>query len=265
MPTADNGAVRIYYELSGVSQGEVLMLGNSLGSNLHMWNKVAPMFEAGHRVLRYDMRGHGGSSVPPDPFTIRDLGGDVLFLLEHLGIDRVHFCGLSLGGLVAMWIGIHAPERVGRMVLANTAAHIGTREMWEQRIAAIETSGMAPLAMATLDRWFTPRYRNQHPQEMDAIREMIAATHPKGYVACCGVLRDTDLSAGMVAIEAPCLVITGTHDPATPASDGRALHSVLRRSEYVELDASHLSAWERAAEFGDAVLEFIEREERHDG
>ena len=260
MPTAENGQVRLHYETSGIASGEVLVFSNSLGSSLQMWDKVLPRFESIYRVVRYDTRGHGGSSVPPGPYTIEQLGHDLLFLLDHLGIGRVNFCGLSLGGMLGMWVGIHAPQRVHRLVLANTGAHILTPEIWDQRIATVQESGMAPLATASLERWFTPSYRSEHPADMETIRNMIAATDPAGYMACCGVLRNTDLRADMGAIAVPVLVITGTHDPATPPSNGRALHAAVLNSKYVELDASHLSAWERADEFADAAVGFLSGE-----
>jgi 3-oxoadipate enol-lactonase len=265
MPKAENEGLRIHYELSGRGGSKTFVFSNSLGSNLRMWDKIGPLCEGKYRLLRYDTRGHGLSSTLPGPYTIAQLAGDLLFLLDHLGIERAHFCGLSLGGLVAMQLGIHAPERVDRLILANTAARIGTREMWEQRIADVESVGMAPLATAALDRWFTPSYSGGHPQEMKAIREMIAATSVMGYAACCGALRDTDLRNDIASIDARCLVIAGSHDPATPPADGRALHSLLRYAEYLELDASHLSAWERPAEFAGAVLAFLEKGERHNG
>jgi 3-oxoadipate enol-lactonase len=193
------------------------------------------------------------------------LGGDVLFLLDHLGADRANFCGLSLGGVTGQWLGVHSPERFPRLVLANTAARIGTVEMWDQRIAAAKGPGMEALAPAVLDRWFTQAYRERHPEEMAFVRGMIASTDPRGYIACCEVLRDADLRAEAASIQTPCLVITGTHDPATPASDGRALAQALRNSRSVELDSSHMSAWERPEEFADAVLAFLETEERANG
>ena len=265
MPKAENGDVRLYYELSGKPEGETLVFSNSLGSNLHMWDNVLPWFEKSYRVLRYDIRGHGESSVPPGPYTIAQLGGDVLHLIDRLGLDRVSVCGLSLGGMVAMWLGTHAPQRVRRLVLANTGARIGTPQMWDERVATVQSSGMASLATTGLQRWFTPGYREHHPSEMEIIRSMIAATDAHGYAACCGVLRDTNLRHEVRAIEAPCLVITGKYDPATPPSDGLALHSSLRHSSYVELDASHLSAWERAQEFADVVLAFLDTQESNDG
>ena len=265
MPTTESGGGRLRYELSGNPGGTVLVLANSLGSNLHMWDKVLPALESRYRVLRFDMRGHGESSVALEPFTIEQLGRDVLRLLDEVEADRANVCGLSLGGLVALWLGIHAPERLHRLIFANTAARIGTREMWEQRIATVQDTGMSPLAAATLERWFTPTYRARHPEEMEQIREMIAATDPRGYTACCAVLCDADLRAQIGAIETASLVITGTHDPATPPSDGRALHAAIRESRYLELDASHLSAWECADEFAGAVVQHLAEGEEIDG
>ena len=265
MATSESGGVRLHYEVSGNPRGAVLVLANSLGSNLHMWDKVLPAFESRYRVLRFDMRGHGESGLSPQPFTIEQLGRDVLQLLDEVKVDRASVCGLSLGGVVALWLGIHAPARVERLVLANTAARIGNQEMWEQRIATVANTGMSPLAVATLERWFTPTYRERHPEEMEQIRAMIAATDPGGYLACCAVLRDADLRAEIGSIEAPSLVITGTHDPATPPSDGRAIDAALRKSRYLELNSSHLSAWECADEFAAAVVQHLAAGEGTDG
>jgi 3-oxoadipate enol-lactonase len=257
MPTLETGDVHLQYELSSAGEGPVLVLANSLGSNLRMWDKVLPLLEKNFQVLRYDTRGHGQSSIPSPPYSIEQLGGDLLLLMDHLSIDRAHLCGLSLGGLVSQWLGIYARERFERLIFANTAARIGTRDGWEQRIAMVQGSGMEGLALQTVERWITPAYREQHPAEMETIRQMLAATSPAGYCGCCAALRDTDLRAEISAIDAPCMVITGTHDPATPPSDGRALQSALRDSCYVEFDSAHLSAWEKAEEFAGAVLSFL--------
>src|ERR1700685_3716654 len=148
MPTTESGGVSLYYELSGNPRGAVLVLANSLGSNLHMWDKVLPAFESRYRVLRFDLRGHGKSGVSPEPFTIEQLGRDVLQLLDEVKTDRASVCGLSLGGVVALWLGIHAPGRLQRLIFANTAARIGSQEMWDQRIATVRNTGMSPLAVA---------------------------------------------------------------------------------------------------------------------
>lgn len=258
MPTANNANIQLHYISSGDNEGDALVLGHSLGSNLHMWDKTVQHLEKKYRVVRFDLRGHGKSCAPPGPYSLDDLGRDVLFLLDALDLTRVHYCGLSLSGMVGLWLGIHAPERIRHMVLANTAARIGSRSIWEQRIAAVESSGMKPLAEATLMRWFTAPYRESHEKEMDFIVRMIAATDQHGYSACCAALRDADLTNEAAAISNPCLVIIGRHDPATPSCEGRSLHNALLNSDYVELEASHLSAWERADDFSEAVLSFLE-------
>ena len=265
MPEVEHAGVRLFYELSGNLQGEILVFGNSLGSNLHMWDKVLPWFESRYRVVRFDMRGHGRSSVPKGPCSIEELGCDVLRLLDSIGIEAMNFCGLSLGGMVAMWLGIHAPQRVRRLVMANAGARIGTPEMWDERVATVARSGMEGLAATTLTRWFTAGYRVEHADEMEMIRTMISSTNPEGYSACCGALRDTDLTREMQNISAPCLVVSGKYDPATPPSDGRAIHQQMRNSKYVELEASHLSAWERAEEFGSEVVAFLQTAEVRNG
>jgi 3-oxoadipate enol-lactonase len=265
MPTAENGQVRTHYKLSGRAGGELLVLSNSLGSSTGMWDKVLPTFEAHYHVLRYDTRGHGASSVPASSCTLDQLGQDVLSLLDQLEASRVHFCGLSLGGMVGQWLAIHAPERMSHLVFANTAARIGTPQLWEDRIAFVQQSGMEMLAKATLERWFTADYRGRHGDEMTFIRQMIASTDPGGYASCCSVLREADLTGAIASIQAPCLVITGKHDPATPPSDGKALAAGLRHAEYAELDASHMSAWEQADEFAAAALSFLRAGGRNNG
>jgi 3-oxoadipate enol-lactonase len=262
MSFADLKEVRLHYELTGSEPQPVIVLVNSLGSSMKMWDKVSPALAESYRVLRYDTRGHGLSSVPAPPYTLSALAGDLLELLDHLQIDRVNLCGLSLGGQVGMWLGIHYPQRIDHLILANTAARVGTREGWEERIAAIRQHGMGPIAQASLDRWLTPRYQQEHPQESGAIRTMIQNTPTEGYIGCCYALRDADLRSQLSEISAPCLVIAGAHDPATPPADGHFLRDALAQSQYVEFDAAHLSAWERSNEFQQAVLCFLKESEK---
>lgn len=257
MPTAESNGVRLHYEVSGSADAPTLVLLNSLGSNLHMWERVHPSFEKKFRVLRSDMRGHGQSEVAAEAFTIEQLGRDVLNLMDEVQVGKASICGVSLGGMVGLWLGIHAPDRVDRLILANTAARIGSKEIWEQRIETVNVTGMTALAAATLERWFTPAYRHQHPEEMEKFRRMIAGTDPQGYTACCAVLRETDLQANAVQVKAASLVIAGTHDPATPPADGRTLHAAIQHSSYVELSASHMSAWECVDGFAGAVVEHL--------
>jgi 3-oxoadipate enol-lactonase len=257
MPIANLEHVSLNYELGGLESDRPIVFVNSLGSDLHMWDKVVPFFESDVRTIRFDTRGHGLSGVPERPYTIDKLGGDLLGLLDHIGIESFTLCGLSLGGLIGQWIGVHATERVNALILANSAARFLTRDAWESRIAAVEAEGMAALAATAPSRWFTPTYIAEHPEEIHYISGMIEMTPAKGYIGCCEVLRDTDFTELLPGIQLPCLVIGGTHDPATPPTVCRMLHEGIRGSNYVELDASHLSAWEKPAEFAAAVIEFV--------
>jgi 3-oxoadipate enol-lactonase len=225
MRATDPDGVWFRYAETGDQRGAVLVLANSLGSNMHMWEKVLPAFQSKYRVVRFDMRGHGESAVVHKPFTIEQLGRDVLNVMDEVQAEKASICGVSLRGLVGLWLGIHAPNRVDRLILANAAARIGTKEIWEQRIDLVKATGMAALAAMTLERWFTPAYRHKHPEEMERIRRMIAATDPQGYTACCAVLRDTDLRVDAVQVKAPSLVISGSHDLATPPAEGCSLHA----------------------------------------
>ncbi len=220
--------------VSGRHDAPALVLLHSLGSTTRMWDKVLPALEAKYHVIRFDMRGHGANRLSMETLSIEDLGTDFLQLMDEMNIDRASVCGISLGGLVALWLGIHAPHRLDRLILANTAARIGSREQWEQRMGFVLRDGLSTLAPATVERWFTPQYRANRPDEMESIRAMIAGTDSKGYAACCRVLRDTDLRAEVETIRVPSLIITGTHDEATPPGEGRALHSAIPGSQYVE-------------------------------
>ena len=263
MPTVDARHARLYYEASGRPDGEPLLLSNSLGSSMEMWNRVLPVLEKEFRVVRYDTRGHGRSSVPAAPYTIEQLGCDALAVLDAVGISRASFCGLSLGGLTGQWLAVHAPERIRRLILANTAARIGTEAMWDARMESVRESGMKPIAAATPERWFTGAYRERFPEQMEQIRRMVAGTEAEGYIGCCAVLRDADLRASTCAIAHMCLVVAGRDDPATPPADVRALYTALPSARYVELGSSHLSAWECGAEFAEAVLAFLQEGSGH--
>lgn len=258
MSTAELKEVSLNYKLGGLESGKPIVFVNSLGSDLHMWDKVVPYFEEDFRTIRFDARGHGLSSVPERPYSIDKLGGDLLALLDDLRIQSFMLCGLSLGGLIGQWIGIHAPQRLSALILANSAARFLTRDAWEGRIEVVEADGMAALAATTPSRWFTAAYIAKQPEEIRYISGMIEKTPAKGYIGCCEVLRDTDFTELLPRIEAPCLVIGGTHDPATPPAVCHVLHQGIRGSKYVELNASHLSAWEKPAEFAAAMIDFLD-------
>ena len=209
------------------------------------------------RILRYDTRGHGHSSTPPGPYSIELLGRDAIAMLDAFGIESCSFCGLSMGGMIGQWLGLNAAARIHKLVLCNTAAMIGSAEIWNSRIASVSTGGLHAIIPTVLERWFTPQFRNDHPETIARIRTMIERTDPSGYIACCAALRDADMREAVQRIGIPTLVIAGTHDPATPPADGKFLADSIGGAKYVELNVSHLSNIEAAEVFNSAVLEFL--------
>src|SRR2546425_1327999 len=192
MPFATIAGARIHYLLEGPAGSHVLMFSNSLGTNFSMWDPQASEFEKHFRILRYDTRGHGQSSVTPGPYSIERLAKDVIALLDALDLDRVHFCGLSMGGMIGMWLGVNAPERLSKLVLCNTAAKIGTSEFWKARIDAVQKNGMKAVASAVVERWFSPAFRQKSPATISGTLKMLEEANPAGYAACCAAVRDFD-------------------------------------------------------------------------
>ncbi|HEY5307427.1 MAG TPA: 3-oxoadipate enol-lactonase [Casimicrobiaceae bacterium] len=254
----DVAGAGIHCRFDGAAGAPVLVLSNSLGADLAMWDAQVPELARTFRVLRYDTRGHGASTVAPGPYAIDLLGRDVVGLLDGLGIERAHFCGLSLGGMTGMWLGVHARPRLHRLVLANTAARVGSPETYNARIDKVRASGMGAVSQAVLERWFTPAFAAKDPDRVADMRRMIERTPVEGYAACCTAIRDMDQRDAVAAISAPTLVITGTHDLATPAADGRFIAERIKGSTCVELDAAHLSNIEAAPAFTAALLAFLD-------
>lgn len=263
MPAVRLDHVELHYRLDGPPAAPVLVLSNGLGLDLRMWDAQMAALGARVLVLRYDARGHGASSIPAGPSTIEDLGRDVLALLDHLRIERVHFCGLSLGGMTGMWLGVNAPQRLSSLVLANTAAHIGTRDMWDLRIATVNARGMAAIADAAIARWFTPAFIARSPAAVAALRTMFERTPAAGYVSCCAANRDADLGDAVSAIRAPTLIVTGRHDIATRPSEGAWLAQRIPAARQAELRTAHLSNLEAADEFTALLTDHVARATAH--
>ena len=251
------GNARLFYRWDGPEDHPTLVLSNSLGTSHAMWEPQIADLSEHFRVLRYDSRGHGASMVTPGPYDIALLAHDVLALLQALELRRVKFCGLSIGGMVGMWLGANAPERIEQLVLSNTSAHIGGPEVWNSRIDAVRRGGMEAVANTVIERWFTPRFRESSPQTVERIRDMLLATPPEGYAACAAAVRDMDQRESLARIVAPTLVICATHDPATPPEHGRFVAQAVKGARVVELDASHLSNVEAAPAYNRALLEFL--------
>lgn len=261
MPFADTKSGRIHYQLDGSSNGPVIIFSNSLGTNLAMWDPQVKALAKNWRIVRYDTRGHGQSAVTPGTYTIDQLGNDVRSVLDAAGIERANFCGLSLGGLTGIWLGIHAGNRFDRLALCNTAARVGTAEAWNARIATVRQSGMQAMGGITPGRWFTPGFVDRAPEVVKATVAMVEHTSVQGYLGCCEALRDTDLRSQLSSIQNPTLVIAGTHDPATPPADGKQIQDSIRGAQYVELNTSHLSNVEAPQDFTENLLRFLNQPE----
>jgi 3-oxoadipate enol-lactonase len=257
MPMLEVVGAELHYRLDGPADAPVVMLANSLGTTLGMWDSQVPALARRFRVLRCDMRGHGASSVPGAPFDIERLARDAVALLDALELSRVHFCGLSLGGVVGMWLGARAPDRLHKLVLCNTAATFGPRSLWDARIKAGARGGMAAIAEAVLDRWFTAGFRQRDPAAVERVRQMLLTTRPEAYIPACAAVRDADQRANVAEVRAPTLVIAGARDAATPPSEAHWLAARIGGARYVELSAAHLSNIEDAPRFNESVLGFI--------
>jgi 3-oxoadipate enol-lactonase len=257
MPFANLRNVRLHYELAGHDDTPVVVFSNSLGADLAMWNAQAPEFSRSHRVLRYDTRGHGESSLPTGPHNLPALAGDVLDLLDYLSISVASFCGLSLGGMTGLWLGQHAPKRIRRVIACSAAPKIGTRETWETRIELVRREGMAAVVPGILERWFTAAFHASAPHTVQAMRRALEIVSVDGYIAGCAAVRDADLQEGLSAVGVPTLVVNGTSDPVTPPAEGRALAAQIPRARYLQLAGAHLFNMESAVEFTAEALEFL--------
>ena len=259
-PTIDTPGGRFRVRLDGPADAPVLVFSNSLGTPLEMWDAQAQHFAQTHRVLRYDTRGHGGSVVSQGPYSLEQLGGDVLALLDALGIAKASFCGISMGGLTGLWLGVHAGERLNRLVVCNSAAKIGTAEGWHTRAAMVRDQGaaaMAELAASAPGRWFTEPFIAAQPARVALAQGWIAGIAPEGYAACCEALAQADLRNAIAAIRVPTLLIAGASDPVTTVADAKAMQRAIAGARLAEVPASHLSNLEAPAAFDDALAAFL--------
>ncbi|MGH3795650.1 MAG: 3-oxoadipate enol-lactonase [Pseudonocardiaceae bacterium] len=249
-------SVKVHHELTGPSDAPVLVLAGSLGSTLHMWDPQVEALAGRFRVLRYDHRGHGGSPVPSGPYTVADLGGDVLALLDRLEIERVAFCGISLGGMAGIWLGAHAPQRLTSLTLCSTTAYFEDSGPWHERAASVRWASTDSIAPEVVERWFTPEWAAQHPGVVDQVTQMIARTSDEGYAACCAAIAAWDARKLIPRIDVPTLVIGGAQDSATPVNPhARILVTGIPEAKLMVLDAAHLVSMERAKEVNDLLAE----------
>jgi 3-oxoadipate enol-lactonase len=248
----------LHHVVDGPSDAPVVVLASSLGTTHEMWEPQVEPLSAHFRVVRYDRRGHGRSPVVEGPTSLDDLGADLVELLDGLAVERIAFCGLSLGGLEGMWLAANAPDRVDRLVLACTTPAFRPRETWVERAATVRVDGVGAIADAALGRWFRPVFHDRHGDVVTRFREMLVSTPAEGYAACCDVLADADLTGRVGEIVAPTLVLTGVEDPAVPPSAGEALAKAIPGAVHVVVeDAAHVANVEQAESFTAALLQHL--------
>jgi 3-oxoadipate enol-lactonase len=254
--------IHVHYTLNGPASAPVVTLSHSLATNLAMWEPQLNALAARYRVLRYDTRGHGGTDAPSGPYSLDQLAEDAVALLRALGIERTHFIGLSMGGMIGQVLALKHPEMLRSLILCDTSSRVPpeTKSVWNERIRVTESQGMEPHVEPTIGRWFTPPFAAKSPETVESVRTMIRQTNPQGYVGCCHAIKALDLTDRLPAIAVPTLIVVGEDDPGTPVAASRAIHERIRGSELVILkSASHLSNIEQSEAFTKALLDFLGR------
>lgn len=251
--------VSLHHAESGPADAPTLILGGSLGTTIEMWEPQLDALSRDHRLIRIDHRGHGASPVPPGPYTIGAMGRDVLALMDRLGVERASWCGLSIGGMVGMWLAANAPARLDRLVVACSSAHLPPASAWHERARAVREAGsVEPLVATVIGRWLTPAHAEAHPEQVARLRAMLAGTPPEGYAACCEAIAALDLRPDLPRIVAPTMVIAGADDPSTPPDHGRAIAEAVQLGRLVVLaDAAHLASVERPAAVTEIIREHL--------
>ena len=252
------GAFRV--TVDGDADAPALILSNSLGTTLEMWDPQVAAFAEHYRVIRYDTRGHGGSPVTPAPYSFADLGQDVLAVLDALDIEQAAFCGISMGGHTGLWLGVHAGSRFNAIAVCNSAAKIGTPQGWNERAAMVRDGGQAAmqaLADSSPGRWFSADFVKAQPDTVQRAQAWIAGLAPQGYAACCDALAASDLRDDLNCITTPTLLLAGASDPVTTVADAQAMQAAIPGAQLAVVPASHLSNLEAPRAFDQAVLHFL--------
>lgn len=253
--------IQMNYEMSGKEGAPVVVLSHSLACSMVMWKPQSALLESHFRVLRYDTRGHGGSDVTEGPYTLDQLGEDAIGLLDALGIDQVHWVGLSMGGMIGQCLALNFAHRLQSLVLADTAAIMSdeVQPIWQERIDAARNEGMQTQVQSTLERWFTKNYLNQDPPEVGLIRKQILTTPVFGYVGCSEAIRRLNYLERLSEIKIPTLIMVGEDDPGTPVAASQAMHERIAKSKLVVIpSAAHLSNIEQSNVFNTTLMEFLQ-------
>jgi 3-oxoadipate enol-lactonase len=262
MPFAEVNNTSLNYRFDGPERGPVIMLSNSLASDLSIWELQVPaLVHAGYRVFRYDSRGHGHSAVTEGPYSIELLAADAVGLMDALDLEKVHFCGLSKGGMIGQMLGTQYGNRLISLTLSSSAAHMTPTVIWDERIETVRKHGMAIVADATIDRWFTKAGRIRLASAVEKIRRVILNTPVEGYCACCAAIRDMDQRETIHAVSTRTLVMVGEHDSVTPVSAAELIHKEIDFSVLKIIpDAAHFVHMEQSSVFNTALLKFINSE-----
>jgi 3-oxoadipate enol-lactonase len=254
--TDDN--IRLNVAIEGRDGAPVLLMMHSIGCDLTLWDPQIAALAEDFRIIRFDARGHGGSDVPNGDYTLGQLARDALAVLDSAGAESAYLCGLSLGGITAQWLALHAPGRINGIVIANTAARIGTAEAWQARGDMAVVDGMQAIAPTAITRFFSEPFLASSPEVADIFRQRLLTTAPEGYAGCCAVLRDTDFNGELELVALPTIVIGGTLDIPTPLSQAKELAQAIPGAQLVALEAGHLSNVEQPAAFAAAIRQILE-------
>ena len=254
--------IQINYELTGKPHSPVVVLSHSLACSMVMWQPQLEMLESRFQVLRYDTRGHGHSEAPPEPYTLEQLVDDAIGIFDGLDMERVHWVGLSMGGMIGQGLALSHSDRLESLVLADTAAIIPdeAQPVWQERIDAVRNEGMQAVAESTLERWFTPGYLKENPPEVDQIRQQIIATPLNGYIGCSEAIRRLNYLDKLAKIQIPTLIMVGADDPGTPVAASEAMHANIKGSHLVVIPAAaHLSNIEQAEIFNSNLMAHLKQ------
>lgn len=258
MGIAHIGGIDVFYQVDGDPKNPPLIFSNSLGTDHSMWNGQVSNLSKIFYVIRYDTRGHGRSSSPKGPYSIELLGYDVLNLLDFLGVGKVSFCGISMGGVIGQWLGINASKRIGKLILANTATKVGTETAWIERANLVRKNGLNDIADSAPLRWFTSEFYEASPSVVNSMVVKLKNESVEGYASCCEALAFEDFTQKVSSITSRTLIICGAYDPVTTITDAQNMHQLIGGSIVVELPAAHISNVEAENEFNVALIQFLQ-------
>ena len=259
MPKFISNDAEINYQTFGDASQPAIIFSNSLGTQFNMWQPQISFFEKKFYVICYDTRGHGASSAPQGPYSIEQLGTDVVHLLDHLNIEKASFCGISMGGLTGQWLAIHHPERFNHVIVCNTAAKIGQEQAWNDRAQLVREQGLKPIAETAASRWFTEPFIRSNTAIVESLSNDLGAGSPEGYASCCEALAKADVREQLKNITIPTLVVAGQKDPVTTVADAQYIINHVRSSSLFEINASHISNIEQPKAFNQAVFSFLQQ------